>query len=293
MDLVRTAKAPAVDMSTTYLGLRLEHPFVAGASPLSADLDGARRLEDGGAAAIVLPSLFQEQITEFKSGLIHGATPVELLPFASRLEAFPPLDRYYFAPDDYLEHVRRLKAALKIPIVASLNGTGGGAWLSYASMVEAAGADAIEVNFYEVASETQVSAASIERALLLAITELKSSIKIPVAVKLGPFYSAFANLASQLDQAGVDGLVLFNRFYQPDIDIDALSAVSHLELSSRAELLLRLRWLAILHGRVRPSLIAGGGIETWSDGVKATKDVVHWGDARAGQPEDGWQSGAL
>ena len=275
MDAVSPASRSKVDASTTYLGLRLAHPFVAGASPLSADLDGARRLEDGGAAAIVLHSLYEEQITEATSGLIHGAEPLNLLPFASRLASFPPPEAYPFQPEEYLEHLRRVKAALKIPVIASLNGTGSGAWLRPAAMMHDAGADALEVNFYEVVSDTRVSAASVEAAIVRAVVDLKGAITIPVAVKLGPFYSAFANLAMQLDRAGADGLVLFNRFYQPDIDINTLSTVPHLELSNSAELLLRLRWLAILHSRVRPSLAVSGGIATWSDGVKAILAGAH------------------
>jgi len=275
VDAVSPASRSKVDTSTTYLGLRLAHPFVAGASPLSADLDGARRLEDGGAAAIVLHSLYEEQITEAASGFIHGAMPVNLMPFASRLESFPPPDDYPLQPDKYLEHLRRVKAALKIPVIASLNGTGSGAWLQHATMMEDAGADALEVNFYEVVSDARLSAASAEAAIVRAVVDLKGSLRIPVAIKLGPFYSSFANLAMQLEHAGVDGLVLFNRFYQPDIDIDTLSTVSHLQLSSSAELLLRLRWIANLHGRIRASLAASGGVATWSDGVKAILAGAH------------------
>ena len=217
----------------------------------------------------------EEQITEATSGLIHGAEPLNLLPFASRLASFPPPEAYPFQPEEYLEHLRRVKAALKIPVIASLNGTGSGAWLRHAAMMQDAGADALEVNFYEVVSDTRVSAASVEAAIVRAVVDLKGAITIPVAVKLGPFYSAFANLAMQLDRAGADGLVLFNRFYQPDIDINTLSTVPHLELSNSPELLLRLRWLAILHSRVRPSLAVSGGIATWSDGVKAILAGAH------------------
>jgi dihydroorotate dehydrogenase (fumarate) len=195
--------------------------------------------------------------------------------FTERLAAFPPAGEYPFAPDEHLEHLRRVKAAVRVPVIASLNGTTAEAWLKHASLLQEAGADALEVNFYEVVTDFSVPAIAIESQILNAVVELKNVLRLPVAVKLSPFFTAFGNMASRLDEAGVDGLVIFNRFYQPDIDIRAMTASPSLELSRSPELLLRLRWLAILHGRIRPSLAVTGGVETWNDGVKAILAGAH------------------
>ncbi|HKT80105.1 MAG TPA: dihydroorotate dehydrogenase-like protein [Vicinamibacterales bacterium] len=264
-----------VEMTTTYLGLKLAHPFMAGASPMSAHLDGVKRLEDAGSAAIVLHSLFEEQVEESTTGRIHGIDPLEDRQLAARVAMFPPSRDYPFEPDEHLEHLRRVKAAVRVPVIASLNGTSRGPWLRYALLFQEAGADAIEVNFYGVVSSFDVSAEGVEGDILRAIHDLKASLHIPVAVKLSPFFSAFANMASRLDKAGADGLVLFNRFYQPDIDIDNFTAGPSLELSRSSELLLRLRWLAILYGRIRPSMAVTGGVQTWQDGVKAILAGAH------------------
>lgn len=256
------------------MGLRLRHPFMAGASPLSAHLDGVRRLEDAGSAAIVLHSLFEEQITEAESGRIHGMDPDDPA-FAAQLAVFPPPDEYPFSPEEHLEHLRRVKQAVEIPVIASLNGTTAHAWLKYARLLQEAGADALEVNFYEVVSDLAVPGMAIEAEIISSVMELKRDLQIPVSVKLSPFFTSFANVASRLDQAGVDGIVMFNRFYQPNIDTRTMTANPTLELSRSAELLLRVRWLAILHGRVRPSLAATGGVETWDDGVKAILAGAH------------------
>ena len=264
-----------VDMKTTYLRLNLAHPFMAGASPLSASLDGIKRLEDAGAAAIVLHSLFEEQITQAECGRIHGVDPLDDATLAPRVAMFPSSDEYPFEPEEYLEHLHRAKEAVRIPVIASMNGTSNGAWMKQAVLLEEAGADALEVNFYSVVSDLQVSADTIEVSIMRAVENLKGTLRIPVAVKLGPFFSAFANMAARLDRAGADGLVLFNRFYQPDIDVETLTAGPSFELSRSSELRLRLRWLAILSGRIRPSLAATGGIETWMDGVKAILAGAH------------------
>lgn len=264
-----------IDTATVYLGLSLRHPFMAGASPFSADLDGVKRLEDGGAAAIVLHSLFEEQITHATSGRIHGMDPFDDRGFAPRVALFPPSRDYPFAPDEHLAHLRRVKDAVRLPIIASLNGTSRGAWLKHALLLEEAGADAIEVNIYSVVTDPEVSAAAIESDIIGAVEDLKGALSIPVALKLAPFFAAFANMAGRLDRAGVDGLVLFNRFYQPDIDIETMTAGPRLELSGSAELRLRLRWVAILHGHIRPSLAVTGGVENWSDGVKAILAGAH------------------
>jgi dihydroorotate dehydrogenase (fumarate) len=265
----------AVDTSTSYMGLRLQNPFMAGASPLSAHLDGVRRLEDAGAAAIVLHSLFEEQITQAQTGRIRGMDPADDPQFAERLAGFPSGRDYPFTPDEYLEHVRRVKQAVQVPVIASLNGTTSEAWLKFSTLLEQAGADGLEVNLYEVVADLDMPGMAVETQMIDAVLELKHTLRIPVAVKLSPFFSAFGNVASRLDQAGADALVMFNRFYQPDIDTRAMSAKPTIELSRSPELLLRLRWLAILHGRVRASLVATGGVEVWDDGVKAILAGAH------------------
>jgi dihydroorotate dehydrogenase (fumarate) len=262
-------------LSTTYLGLRLQHPFMAGASPISAHLDGVKRLEDAGSAAIVLHSLFEEQVTESLTGRIHGIDPLDDSQLADNISMFPPSREYPFEPFEHLEHVRRVKEAVRIPVVASLNGTSRGTWMRYAGLLQDAGADALELNFYSVTTDLAVPAEGIEGDIVRSVSDLKRVLQIPIAVKLSPFFSAFANMARRLDRAGADGLVLFNRFYQPDIDIEELTAGPSLQLSTSSELLLRLRWLAILHGRIRPSLAVTGGIETWQDGVKAILAGAH------------------
>jgi len=263
-----------MDISTTYLGLKLAHPFMAGASPLSARLDSVRRLEDAGTAAIVLHSLFEEQITMAATGRIRHRDPLERQ-FAADLSLFPTTTDYPFSPVEHLEHLRRVKAAVDVPVIGSLNGTTGEEWLKYATLLQQAGADAIELNLYEVVTDLTVPGSVIEHQIRSAVAELKRVLHIPVAVKLSPFFSALGNFAHQLDEAGADGLVLFNRFYQPDIDIRTMTAVPTLELSRAHELRLRLRWLAILHGRVRSSLAVTGGVETPPDGVKAILSGAH------------------
>jgi dihydroorotate dehydrogenase (fumarate) len=257
-----------MDTSTSYLGFRLPHPFIAGASPLGFDLDTIKRLEDGGCSAIVIPSLFEEQITFASQGRIHHQDPLDPR-WAGSLAHFPEAADYALAPDKYAEHISLAKRTVGIPIVASLNGTSGEAWLTFARIIEQAGADALELNLYEVVTDLHVPGAAIERQLAGTVKELKGLVKIPIAVKLSPFFAAFGNVATQLDEAGADGLVIFNRFYQPDIDIEAMKPFPQVKLSTSADLLLRLRWVAILHGRVRPSLVVTGGVATPDDGIKA------------------------
>jgi dihydroorotate dehydrogenase (fumarate) len=197
--------------------------------------------------------------------------------FAARLAPFPPTAEYPFIPAEHLEHLRRVKQAVSIPVIASLNGISAGVWLKQALLFEQAGADALEINLYQVITDPATPAAAVEDGIVAAVSDLKRDLRIPVAVKLAPFFTAFAHMAARLDRTGVDGMVLFNRFYQPDIDIATLTAAPTLELSRHAELLLRLRWLAILHGRVKASLALTGGVEEWEDGVKgilAGADVV-------------------
>jgi len=257
-----------MNLSTTYMGLTLANPFVAGASPLSGNLDMAKRLEDGGAAAIVLPSLFEEQITLSETASIHHMDPHEK-EFAAALASFPTADQFALAPDAYLEHVHRTRKAVGVPVIASLNGMTAESWALFARQIQDAGADALELNIYQVTTDVMQSSLAVEENIRRIVRALKQVLTIPVAVKLGPFFTAFGEFAHSLDRAGADGIVLFNRFYQPDIDIQSLTVAPHLELSTSAELLLRLRWLAILHGRVRCALAVTGGIATSVDGIKA------------------------
>lgn len=257
-----------MDLSTTYLGLTLPHPIMPGASPLVDHLDLVKRLEDAGAAAITMHSLYEEQITREQHGMVYQ---MELLDHghAEALSYFPRAEEYRLGPHQYLEQIRLIKQAVRLPVIASLNGTTAQGWLDYAKLIQEAGADAIELNVYHVAADPAEPGASVEARLLDIVRAVKASVSVPVAVKLSPFYSSVANLAAQLDGLGVDGLVLFNRFYQPDIDLEELAVESHLTLSSSADLLLRLRWLALLHGRVKASLAVTGGVHTPADAVKA------------------------
>src|SRR5262249_40856122 len=236
--------------------------------------DTVKRLEDAGAAAIVMHSLFEEQIArEQMSAFLHTEPHGES--FAEALCYFPSPDRFALGPEEYLEHVTRLKGTVRCPVIASLNGTTLGGWLSYARSIEQAGADALELNLYALPSSFEESAADIEDRSVEMLRELKRSVRIPVAVKLSPFYTALPHFAGRLDAAGADGLVLFNRFYQPDIDTDALEATHRLALSTPSELLLRLRWLAILSGRVRASLAVTGGVHGAPEAVKALMSGAH------------------
>ena len=254
--------------ATSYLGIRLPHPFMAGASPLGYRLDTIKRLEDAGAAAVVLHSLFEEQVTYLVEGRVAHADALGG-DFTNIVDQFPRAGEYPQGPDEYVEHVHRAKQAVRIPIVASLNGCTNESWLTYAQGIEQAGADALEVNTYEVVGDLTTPGAAVEARIVGIVKDLKRLLKIPVAVKLSPFFAAFGSMARQLDTAGADGLVLFNRFYQPDIDITTMTLKPQVELSTSAELLLRLHWLGILYGRVRPSLIVSGGVATPRDGIKA------------------------
>jgi dihydroorotate dehydrogenase (fumarate) len=263
-----------MDLTTTYLGLALPHPLMPGASPLAHDLDAVRRLEDAGAAAIVMHSLFEEQITRDRLGMLHHMQ-LHDDSSAEALSYFPAVDDFMFGPDQYLEQVRAIKQAVTVPVIGSLNGTTAEGWLSYAHQIQQAGADALELNFYHVATNMRESGADVEARLLDTVRVVKAQVTIPIAVKLSPFFSSMSHLALELEAAGADGLVMFNRFYQPDIDPDALDAVPRLHLSDSSELLLRLRWLAILSGRVTASLGATGGVHTALDAIKAVMSGAH------------------
>jgi dihydroorotate dehydrogenase (fumarate) len=264
----------AMDLSTKYLGLTLPHPFMPGASPLADHLDTVRRLEDAGASAIVLRSLFEEQIArEQVSAFVHMDRHGES--FAEALTFFPSPEKFVFGPEEYLEHLRRVKEAVRVPVIASLNGTAPGRWLDYPPLMQQMGADALELNLYHLALDPEVSGAEVERLALEVVREVRRSVRIPVAVKLSPFYSSLAHFAVQLDRAGADGLVLFNRFYQPDIDPQGLQVARSLQLSTASELPLRLRWLGVLSSRVRASLAVTGGVHTAVDAIKAIMAGAH------------------
>ena len=249
----------SADLSTTYLGFRLKNPLVISACPLTAQIDQLRRLEEAGAAAAVLPSLFEEQIdhdAEEMSKVYEFGTDS----FAEALTYFPEQQDYTSGPDEYLETIARAKKAVDIPVIASINGTSKGGWIRYAKMMQDVGADALELNIYLVAADAEWTGRDVESRYLDLVAAVKQSISIPLAVKVGPYFSAMANMGVRLAQGGANGLVLFNRFFQPDIDLDTLETHPQLHLSSPSELLTPLRWIAILHGRVDASLAATGGI---------------------------------
>ncbi len=262
-----------MDLTTRYLGLTLAHPFMPGASPLAIELDSALRLEDAGAPAIVMHSLFEEQIVADR----HGLSRLQQLSHASAEAAsyFPAVGEFPLGPEPYLEQIGRLKQRVRVPVIASLNGTTPEGWLEYARLVESAGADALELNVYHVATDSAEDGFAVERRAIDIVAVLKESIGIPLAVKLSPFYSSLPNVAAQLDRLGAAGLVLFNRFYQPDIDPERLETVPRLQLSDSSELLPRLRWTAILAGRVRASLAISGGVHEPIDAVKAVMAGAH------------------
>jgi dihydroorotate dehydrogenase (fumarate) len=257
-----------MDLTTRYLGLALPHPFMPGASPMVDDLDLVRRLEDAGAAAIVMHSLFEEQITREEVGTIRQMEVVSGA-FAEALTYFPEPADFRLGPDRYLEHVRRLKETVSVPVIASLNGATPGGWVAFATRIAEAGADALELNLYDLGAHSGEPGFAVERRFLDIVRAVRAAVKIPLAVKLSPFFSSLGSFASELDAASVDGLVLFNRFYQPDIDPETLEVTPSLRLSTHDELLLRLRWLAMLSGRVKASLAVTGGVHDARDAIKA------------------------
>jgi dihydroorotate dehydrogenase (fumarate) len=262
------------DLRSDYLGLDLASPLVASSSPLTRDLDGQRALEDAGAAALVLPSLFEEQLA-FEAGEVHQMLETGSEMFGEALSFFPDLESYNTGPDEYLETIRRAKQALGIPVIASLNGHTPGGWLEHAALIQQAGADALELNLYRVAADPELSGDAIEDAYLELVRAVRAGLQIPLAVKIGPFFSSLAHTARQLVEAGADGLVLFNRFYQPDLDLETLEVLPRLHLSSSEELRLPLRWIALLHGRVDASLALTTGVHTPEDVLKALLAGAH------------------
>jgi dihydroorotate dehydrogenase (fumarate) len=256
-----------IDISTSYLGLNLRSPLVISSSPIQKELANILRLEDAGAAAVVLHSLFEEQIN-IESGHLDRYLTESADTHGEALSYFPEMQSYNFGPESYLEHIRKAKESVDIPVIASLNGVSTGGWIRYAQLMEQAGADALELNLYYMPTELDMTGAKVEEIYTDLVSHIKASIRIPVAVKIGPYFSSIANMAQRLDQAGADALVIFNRFYQPDFDLELLEAKPSLTLSDSSELLLRLHWTAILYNRVRPDLAITGGVHTAQDVIK-------------------------
>ncbi len=256
-----------MDLSTTYMGMKLKNPLVPSAGPLTADADSIARLGEQGAAAIVLHSVFEEQIRHDEAELDHFTTQ-GTESFAESLTYFPQAQEYRHGPDEYLELIRKAKQAVDVPVIASLNGVTAGGWTDYAKKMEQAGADGIELNVYYIATDPKQTGVQVETLYVDILKAVKSAVKVPVALKLGPFFSSLAATAKRLDEAGADALVLFNRFYQPDINLDSLEVVPDLVLSTPFEMRLPLRWIAILHGHVQASLAATTGVATGRDVVK-------------------------
>lgn len=256
-----------MNLSTTYLGLNLRSPLVPSASPLSEDVDSIRQMEDNGAAAVVLYSLFEEQLrqdsAELQQHLEHGT-------FSSpeALTYFPEPEEFRLGPEEYLQHIAKAKNAVRIPIIASLNGSTPGGWTQYAKAIQQAGADALELNIYYIPTDLNVTSGQVEQNYLDILKAVKSTVTIPVAVKLSPFFTNFANMAKRLDQAGANGLVLFNRFYQPDIDLESLEVRPNILLSTPMAMRVPLRWIALLYGKLRASLGATSGVHRASDVLK-------------------------
>jgi len=263
-----------MDLKTSYLGIELPHPLMPGASPLAHDLDKVRELEEAGAAAIVMPSLFEEQLTGDQLGAAHHYES-HAESFAEAQSYLPSPTEFALGPDDYLEQIQAIKRETDLVVIGSLNGVTPSGWLEYGRLIEQAGADALELNVYYVASDPTETTEEIEAHILEVIRTVCGAVSIPVAVKLSPFFSALANLAASIEEAGARGLVLFNRFYQPDLDVAELEVVPRLHLSSPEELPLRLHWLAILSGQRRLDLAASGGVHRAADAVRAIAAGAH------------------
>jgi dihydroorotate dehydrogenase (fumarate) len=263
-----------MDLSTTYMGFELPHPLVAGAGPMSDHPDSAKRLEDAGAAAIVMRSLFEEQINE-EILATHESLEMPADSFGEATSYLPDPPEFVMGPEEYLNQLSRVIEAVNIPVFGSLNGSTLGGWLEYAKLIEQAGAQALELNVYDVAADPSETGEAIERRLIEMVATVKTTLKIPLAVKLSPFYTSLANLASRIVEAGADAIVVFNRFFEPDVDFAELELQSHLLLSTSAELPLRLRWLALLSGRIDASLAVTGGVHSAEDAIKAVMCGAH------------------
>ncbi len=256
------------NLSTTYLGLKLKSPIVVSAGPLCKDIGNIKKMEDAGAAAIVLHSLFEEQINLESNELDQYLSATSELG-AEAPNMFPDMGNYNIGPEEYLKHIRKAKEAVKVPVIASLNGMTNGGWIRYAKLMEEAGADALELNIYYLPTDPNTTGAEIEEMTTELVANVNSTVRIPLAVKLSPFYSSIANVAKNLDKAGADGLVLFNRFYQPDFDLESLEVVPSLMLSRSNEIKLRLHWAAILFGKIKADVAITGGVHTAEDVVKS------------------------
>ncbi len=256
-----------MELTTEYMGMKLRTPLVPSASPLSEDVDNIKSMEDAGAAAVVLHSLFEEQIEQERHDLNFHMT-ANTYSFPEALTFFPEPSHFHVGPEEYLDHIRKAKESVDIPVIASLNGSSLGGWIDYAIDIEQAGADALELNIFYVPTDIDMISAQVEQTYIDILEVVKERVRIPVAVKLGPYFSNLAHMARRLDTAGADALVLFNRFYQPDIDLKHLEVRPHILLSTPQALRLPLRWVAMLYGRVRADLAASGGIHTGLDAIK-------------------------
>lgn len=256
-----------MDLTTTYLGMTLKTPLVPSASPLSDDLDNIKKMEDAGASAVVLPSLFEEQLRAERFELHHHLSTAKDS-FAEAQSFFPEPSEFHVGPEEYLNHIRKARKAVRIPIIASLNGSSPGGWTDFAKQIEQAGANALELNVYYIPTEIEKSSGEVEQTYLDILSAVKSAVKFPVAMKLSPFFSNFARMAKRLDDAGVNGLVLFNRFYQPDIELETLEVRPDVLLSTPQALRLPLRWIAILYGKIRADMAATSGIHHGEDAIK-------------------------
>lgn len=257
-----------MDLSTTYMGLKLKNPIVPSASPLSQKVETVKALEDVGAAAIVVYSLFEEQINHESGELTHYLS-YHAESYAEALNYFPEPEEFKLTPYQYLDHIADLKKAVDIPVIGSLNGISTGGWIQYAKSIEQAGADALELNVYYIPANPKIAGADVEKMYVDVLTEIKRNIKIPVAVKLSPFFTSMSNMAISLDKAGADALVLFNRFYQPDFDLEKLEVASNIVLSSNWEMRLPLRWIAILYGQIKASMALTSGVHNYEDVLKS------------------------
>lgn len=257
-----------IDLSSTYMGLKLKNPLVASASPLSEKVDTVKRLEDAGIAAVVMYSLFEEQIIHESLELDHYLSQ-GTYSYPEALTYLPDYGRYNIGPDRYIEHLHRIKQAVSIPVIGSLNGVSSGGWIEYARKMEEAGANAIELNIYYLAFDPDINSVDLEENYVTLVRDVHSKVKIPIAVKLSPFFTGLANVARRLSEAGADGLVLFNRFYQPDFDLEELEVVPNLVLSTSQELRLPLRWIALLYGRVNVDFALTTGVHASNDVLKA------------------------
>lgn len=285
-----------MDLRTTYMGLRLKNPIVPSASPLSMTLDGIHRMAEAGAAAIVMYSLFEEQIT-LESHYLDHYLSFGTESFAESLSYFPDMDTYNVGPEAYLELISQAKSMVDIPIIGSLNGVSTGGWIDYARQIQEAGADALELNVYYIPTDPNLPGIEVEQMYLDVVRDVRRSVSIPVAVKLSPFFSSTAHVARRLAEAGADALVLFNRFYQPDLDLEQLEVQPRLKLSTSADLLLPLTWVGILYGRVPVDLAITRGIHTPEDAIKAmmvgsrvammASELLQHGIGRIGEVLDG------